>query len=219
VDPSAQESGLGNGHGESHGNEHSGLPDRAGIDSRLPVTMLVGDAVLLNHILYQQKETKFAVIEGIMSDDASQELQSQSSEMETIDHGCIRCRVRGDTTKSLHSVAALCKDGLKLDGLVIQLKTVEESEKVMRIIGSEAEVKQFFYIEHLVAIVDAQRAIGKDNEAQIAFSRTVLLVNVDLVPAEELTEITAHINELKSAVEIVMYGQAQVDISRLFHVR
>merc|ERR1719343_1394318 len=125
--------------------------------------------------------------------------------METIDNGCIRCRVRGDTTNSLHSVAALCKDGLRLDGLVIQLKTVEESEQVLQIIESEAEVKQFCYIKHLVAIVDAQRAIGKDNEAQIAFCRTVLLSNVDLVPAEELTEITAHINELKSAVEIVQW--------------
>merc|ERR1719203_2706881 len=90
--------------------------------------------------------------------------------------------------------------------------------------------RQAFYIDNVVALVDARHAIEKLDDskddpekkgtacAQIAFSSTVLLNKVDLAEEEELAKIEGRIKSLNSTVEILRCQNAVVPVDRLFNV-
>merc|ERR1712048_36510 len=92
-------------------------------------------------------------------------------------------------------------------------------------------VSPSFYVDNVIALVDAKHAIEKLDEsendragkgtacAQIAFSSTVLLNKIDLVDSAMLSECEKRINEVNRAVDIIRCEQARVPLDRLFNVK
>lgn len=195
-----------------------------------------GKTTLLNYILHEQRDKKLAVIENeigeVSIDDllVEQKHQDMAEELVLLDNGCICCTVRGDLVKTLINIAAKRRAGLKLDGLLIELTGAADPAPVAQTFHLEDEVKQAFYIDNVVALVDAKHAIDKLDEstgntelkgtacAQIAFSSTVLLNKVDLVTEDVLSKIETRIKKLNRTVDILRCEQAQVDLSKLFNV-
>ncbi|CAK0900022.1 unnamed protein product [Prorocentrum cordatum] len=91
--------------------------------------------------------------------------------------------------------------------------------------------RQAFYIDNVIALVDAKHAVQKLDEssadptgrgtagAQIAFASTVLLNKVDLVCDAELEEAEKRIMALNRSVDIIRCEKAQAPLDRLFGVR
>lgn len=208
---------------------------------KLPVLVLTGylgagKTTLLNYILTEQREKKLAVIENevgeVSVDDAlvDQKHEELAEELVVLDNGCVCCTIRGDLVKTLQDLAEKRKKGLVLDGVLIELTGAADPAPVVQTFMVNDDVRQSFYVDNVITLVDAKHAVEKLEEsqgdragkgtacAQIAFSSTVLLNKVDLVDGEVLDEVTKRIRMINSSVEIIKCEQAKVDMSKLFNV-
>jgi G3E family GTPase len=212
-------------------------------ETRLPVIVLTGylgagKTTLLNYFLKEQRDKKIAVIENevgeVSIDDAlvEQKPDEMAEELIILDNGCVCCTIRGDLVNSLHNIAnKTATKGLILDGILIELTGAADPAPVVQTFMMDAGVRAAFYVDNVIALVDAKHAIEKLDEsegdkaqkgtacAQIAFSSTVLLNKIDLVEASQLEVIEKRIKEVNSAVEIIRCEQARVPIAKLFNVR
>lgn len=211
--------------------------------TKLPVLVLTGylgagKTTLLNYILREQREKKLAVIENevgeVSIDDALVEKKHEdlAEELVTLDNGCVCCTIRGDLVNTLHDIAAKQQSGqLKLDGVLIELTGAADPAPVVQSFIMDDLCKTAFFIDNVIALVDAKHAIAKLDEstgnrsekgtacAQIAFSSTVLLNKVDLVDVDVLKEIEKRIKTINSVVNIIRCEQARVDMAKLFNIR
>jgi len=210
--------------------------------SKLPVLVLTGylgagKTTLLNYILTEQRDKKLAVIENevgeVSVDDAlvDQKHDELAEELVVLDNGCVCCTIRGDLIRTLHDLAAKRKNGLELDGILIELTGAADPAPVVQTFLLDEDVRKAFYVDNVITLVDAKHAIEKLEEsqgdraekgtacAQIAFSSTVLLNKVDLVESTELEDIEKRIKKVNSSVEIIRCEQAKVEMAKLFNVR
>jgi G3E family GTPase len=223
----------------AHNHNHS-VGNRRANDSRLPVLILTGylgagKTTLLNYILTEQREKKIAVIENevgeVSVDDALVgQQESMAEELVVLNNGCVCCTIRGDLVKTLHNLAQKREQGLVLDAVVIELTGAADPAPVVQTFMVDPEVRQSFFIDNVITLVDAKHVLEKLDEsqgdmaekgtasAQLAFSSTVLLNKIDLVDAETLTKIELRIKEVNSVVDIMRCEQAKVPISRLMNV-
>lgn len=213
-------------------------PQCAGPRRKLPVTILTGylgagKTTLLNYLLREQKEKKLAVIENevgeVSIDDALVEHKQHEAiaELVVLDNGCVCCSVRDDLVKTLSNIAS---SGLELDGVLLELTGAADPAPVVQTFFVKDEIRPFFTIDNVVALVDAKHAIRQFDEAkedpegkgtalaQIAFSSMVLLNKVDLVDDEELSKIEARVRKLNSTVTIARCENAAVPVNELIDV-
>jgi G3E family GTPase len=90
-------------------------------------------------------------------------------------------------------------------------------------------VRNTFYIDNVIALVDAVHCIEKLDEsrdqaigtaaAQIAFSSTVLLNKTDLVDEARIVECENRLKRVNRLVDVIRCQQARVPLERLFHVK
>jgi G3E family GTPase len=210
--------------------------------SRLPVAILTGylgagKTTLLNYVLHEQRDKKLAVIENeigeVSIDDAlvEQKHDDLAEELVVLDNGCICCTIRGDLQKTLKDLAAKVQRGQQLDGVLIELTGAADPAPVVQTFMVDEDARRAFYIDNVIALVDAKHAVEKLDEskgdptsrgtacAQIAFASTVLLNKVDLVDAASLAEAEKRIKELNRVVDIIRCEQARAPLDRLFNVR
>lgn len=196
-----------------------------------------GKTTLLNYILKEQTDKKLAVIENeigeVSVDDALVENNNQelAEELITLDNGCVCCTIRGDLLKTLQDLQVKVSSGkLNIDGILVELTGAADPAPVVQTFMLDANVRKSFYIDNVIALVDAKHAIGKLDEgkgdnakgtacAQIAFSSTVLLNKVDLVDKAQIDKVEGRIKELNKAAHIIHCEQAMVSMERLFNVR
>lgn len=224
------------GHAHSH-------EMRAESCERLPVVILTGylgagKTTLLNYVLKEQRDKKLAVIENeigeVSVDDALVEQRQEDTveELIVLDNGCICCTIRGDLQKTLQDLAARQESGkVKLDGVLIELTGAADPAPVVQTFFMDQAVRQAFYVDNVIALVDAKHCIEKLDEskgspdekgtacAQIAFASTVLLNKVDLVDEERSVECESRLKEVNRSVEVIRCEQARVPLDRLFDVR
>jgi len=221
-------------------NAHPHMPPASG--SKLPVVILTGylgagKTTLLNYILHEQQDKRLAVIENevgeVSIDDALVENKTEdlAEDLIVLDNGCICCTIRGDLVKALQELAKKVAGGHKLDGVLIELTGAADPAPVVQTFMIDPETRAAFYIDNVIALVDAKHAIEKLDEskadpnkmgtacAQIAFASTVLLNKVDLVDSAELEEIEKRINATNRSVDIIRCEKAQVPLDRLVNVR
>jgi len=240
--------GYGKGKGKSKGKDkghqhsHNIPPLKKAKCDKLPVIVLTGylgagKTTLLNYLLLEQKDKKLAVIENEIGefsiDDALVEVRHQdmAEELVVLDNGCICCTIRGDLVQTLKNIGAKHRQGLDLDGVLIELTGAADPAPVVQTFFMDDDVRGAFYVDNVVALVDAKRAIelldeseadptGKGTAcAQLAFSSSVLLNKIDLVEPSELAVIEKRIKEVNSTVNIVRCQNAIVPAAKLFNVR
>lgn len=210
---------------------------------KLPVIVLTGylgagKTTLLNHILREQWEKKLAVIENeigeVSIDDAlvEQKHEDMAEELVVLDNGCICCTIRQDLVKTLKNIGdKWCSGQVQLDGVLIELTGAADPAPVVQTFFIKPEIGQTFFVDNVVALVDAKHAMQKLDEstgnpeekgtacAQIAFSSTVLLNKIDLADEGELANIESRIKQLNSTAEVIRCQNATVPIPKLFNVR
>mmetsp|Transcript_12516 Transcript_12516/g.37584 ORF Transcript_12516/g.37584 Transcript_12516/m.37584 type:complete len:425 (-) Transcript_12516:30-1304(-) len=208
---------------------------------RLPVVVLTGylgagKTTLLNYILREQSDKKLAVIEneiGEVSIDDSlveQKHQEMGEELVVLDNGCICCTIRKDLVATLLKVAEKVQNGHALDGVLIELTGAADPAPVVQTFFMKEEIGAAFFVDNVVALVDAKHALMKLAEAnddpdakgtacaQIAFSSTVLLNKVDLADEKRLAEIEARVREINTTAEVIRCQNAAAPLSKLFGV-
>jgi len=211
-------------------------------DQRLPVIILTGylgagKTTLLNYILHEQKDKKLAVIENeigeVSVDDAlvEQKHDEHAEELIVLKNGCVCCTIRGDLENTLKDLAKRRKEGLQLDGVLVELTGAADPAPVVQTFMMSREVSSAFTVDNVITLVDAKHILEKLDEsrqkpedrgtaaAQIAFSSTVLLNKTDLVEESILTEIDKRIKSINSLAEVIRCQQAQVPVAKLINVK
>mmetsp|Transcript_116774 Transcript_116774/g.227077 ORF Transcript_116774/g.227077 Transcript_116774/m.227077 type:complete len:404 (-) Transcript_116774:242-1453(-) len=208
---------------------------------QLPVLILTGylgagKTTLLNYVLQEQRDKKLAVIENeigeVSIDDAlvEQKAEDMAEELIVLNNGCVCCTIRGDLLKTLQDLSTKVKDGLKLDGVLVELTGAADPAPVVQTFMLDENVVRAFYIDNVITLVDAVHAIEKLDEskgdeekgtacAQIAFSSTVLLNKVDLVDEATISGVEKRIKQLNRVVDILRCEQARVPMHKLFGIR
>lgn len=211
--------------------------------SKLPVIVLTGylgagKTTLLNYVLNEQRDKRLAVIENeigeVSVDDAlvEQKQQDMAEELIVLNNGCICCTIRGDLVKTLQGLAKKLEEGkIALDGVLIELTGAADPAPVVQTFFMDDAVKDTFYVDNVIALVDAKYCIEKLDEstgdpnekgtacAQIAFSSTVLLNKVDLVDEATVLECEKRLKGLNGVVDIIRCEQARVPLEKLFNVK
>jgi len=209
----------------------------------LPVIVLTGylgagKTTLLNYILHEQRDKKLAVIENeigeVSVDDVlvEQNLKESAEELIVLDNGCICCTIRGDLQKTLQDLAQKQRRGdIKLDGVMIELTGAADPAPVVQTFFMDESVRDNFYIDNVVALIDAKHCIEKLDEskgnpdekgtacAQIAFSSVALLNKIDLVDDARLLECEKRVKQLNGAITVIKCEQARAPLDKLFNVK
>ena len=97
---------------------------------KIPVTILTGflgagKTTLLNHILYEQRDRRIAVIENEFGQiPIDNELLAgktlAAEQIVVLDNGCMCCSVRGDILGAFDALLKSSRDGAALDALIIE---------------------------------------------------------------------------------------------------
>jgi G3E family GTPase len=227
------------------GGGKDGLPAKQAkvVEKKLPVVVLTGylgagKTTLLNYVLNEQRDKKLAVIENeigeVSVDDAlvEQKHEDMAEELIVLDNGCVCCTIRGDLVKTLQDLAKKLEDKkVQLDGVLIELTGAADPAPVVQTFFMDAAVRRTFYVDNVIALVDAKHCVEKLDEgqgdpkekgtacAQIAFSSTVLLNKIDLVDEATIEECEKRLKQVNRVVNIIRCTQGRVPLDKVLHVK
>lgn len=192
--------------------------------SQVPVTVLTGylgagKTTLLNRILTENHGKRYAVIvnefgEIGIDNDLVVDTDEEVFEM---NNGCICCTVRGDLIRIL---GGLMKRKEKFDAILIETTGLADPSPVVQTFFVDDDVKEKTRLDSITTVVDAKHIAQRlkvSNEAveQIAFADQILLNKVDLVTAEELTNVEKIIRSLNPLAPIHRTERCSIDLDKV----
>jgi G3E family GTPase len=172
---------------------------------KIPVTVLTGylgagKTTLLNRILSEDHGRKFAVIVNEFGEIGIDNdlVVGADEEVFEMNNGCICCTVRGDL---IRIVEGLLKRRGKFDAILVETTGLADPAPVAQTFFVDADVREAARLDAVVTIADAKWLVERLKDApeaknQIAFADVIILNKTDLVDADELREVEAHIRAI-----------------------
>jgi len=148
---------------------------------KCPVTILTGflgagKTTLLNHILYEQTEQKFLVIENEFGQEAidTEMIKKNNNVVQkagmaeaiiSLDNGCACCTIRSDLRAALVNTATWLKNqkakGGRIDGILVETTGLADPRPIIRLFKSDRAMPQqtrdTFRLDAIVTVVDAKK--------------------------------------------------------------
>lgn len=182
------------------------------IQSR-PTTILTGflgagKTTYLNHLLMNNPETKYAIIEneyGEQSIDSDLIIRAEDDIVE-LNNGCLCCTLNDNLYEILNTLFDR-KDEYKQ--VIIEATGVANPVGLAEPFVMHPAIKNFFPIANIVCLVDAELIkdhLAETEEAigQITFSDVLLINKTDLIDAEHLKNIKARLRKLNPLARIIL---------------
>ena len=194
---------------------------------RIPVTIITGflgagKTSLLNHIIGQHPEVRFAIIENEFGDIAiDNDLVVQDSSGDGIfelSNGCICCELNDEL---LQTLGRLVRSGQSFDHLLIETTGMAEPDGVAATFMADAAVQSHFRLDAVICVADAgqlEDMLEEREEArrQLAFADVVVLNKEKTVSPAYLDKVQDLIAQSNPFAEIyrASYGKAPSCILR-----
>jgi len=197
------------------------------MNRRIPVTVLTGflgagKTTLVNRILTEQHGKRIAVIENEFGEIGVDHELVIGAEEEIFEssNGCICCTVRGDLIRILRQ---LRKRRERFDAILIETTGLADPAPVAQTFFTDEDVKEFFALDAIVALVDAhhfEREIEQSPivREQIAFADIVLLNKTDLVDERELARIEQRLLGINGTAQVLRTRNADAPLDRVLDV-
>lgn len=169
-----------------------------------PVTILTGflgagKTTFLNHIIEENPNTKFAIIEnefGEINIDSSLVINTTENIFE-LSNGCICCSMNGDLAELLNK---LVTGPYEFDHLIIETTGIADPSAVAAVFMTDYNVQTVFKLDGVICLVDTLNVLdvlGVEEEAskQIAFSDYILFNKSSETEEQKKTDVK---NKIKS---------------------
>jgi G3E family GTPase len=179
----------------------------------IPVTIITGflgagKTSLLNHIIEQHPESRFAIIENEFGDiaiDNDLVIQDGSGEgIFELSNGCICCEMNDEL---LQTLGRLVKSGKSFDHLLIETTGMAEPDGVAAAFMADATVQEHFRLDAVICVTDAgqiEDMLEEREEArrQLAFADVVVLNKQNTISAAYLDKVQTFLAKSNPFAEI-----------------
>jgi len=191
----------------------------------IPVTIITGflgagKTSLLNHMIGQHPDTRFAIIENEFGDigiDNDLVIQDSSGDgIFELSNGCICCELNDELLRTL---GRLVKSGKTFDRLLIETTGMAEPDGVAATFMADAAVQEHFRLDAVLCVADAgqiEDMLEERDEArrQLAFADVVVLNKQSSVSPAYLEKVQSFLAQSNPFAEIYSadYGRAPSSI-------
>jgi G3E family GTPase len=199
------------------------MPTASNAD-KIPVTVLTGylgagKTTLLNRILSEPHGKKYAVIVNEFGEIGidNELVVNADEEVFEMNNGCICCTVRGDLVRIIDG---LMRRKGKFDAIIVETTGLADPAPVAQTFFVDEAVGAKTKLDAVVTVADAMWLKDRLKDApeaknQIAFADVILINKTDLVTAEELRDVEAHIRALNPYARLHRTERAKVDIAEV----
>jgi G3E family GTPase len=175
------------------------------MSDKIPVTVLTGylgagKTTLLNRILSEPHGHRFAVIVnefGEIGIDADLVVNADEEIFE-MNNGCVCCTVRGDL---IRIIDGLMRRKGRFDAIIVETTGLADPAPVAQTFFVDADIGRRTKLDAVVTVADAKWLRDRLNDSpeaknQIAFADVILINKTDLVSADELIDVEAHVRAI-----------------------
>jgi G3E family GTPase len=192
------------------------------MEPRTPVTLITGPlgsgkTTLLRHLLGVVPQ-KIAILMNEFGEIAidSQIVEGKNIRIAELEGGCVCCSLLGEFEAAVTEVI----DTVHPDLIIVETTGVAEPDAVMFDIRENLPQVR---LDGVVTVADADAMVryprlGQTGRAQIEAADIIVLNKVDLVPAEQVAEVTARLRQLNEDAAILPTQRCQVDQDVLFGI-
>lgn len=192
----------------------------------IPVSILTGflgagKTTLVNYILREQSEYKFAVIVNEMGQVGIDGglIENQRDEVVELANGCVCCTVRKDLIQGIQKL--IQRGGF--DYLLIETTGIADPGPVAQTFFNIPALQKFVQLDGIVTLVDAENILRQLKEeevarAQIAMADTIVLNKTDLVGEDRINAIFKRLREINPHAAIHRSQQSRVPLKLLLDV-
>ncbi|MCC7413114.1 MAG: GTP-binding protein [Gammaproteobacteria bacterium] len=182
----------------------------------VPVTVLTGflgsgKTTLINRILREQHGRRFAIIEnefGEIGVDAQLIYRDGTETIVELANGCVCCSVRGDLVRALTDLATRRDaNAIAFDHVLIEASGMADPGPVIRTFLAETALLTKYYLDGVVALVDALHAhryldTAPEAQAQIGYADRILLTKADAAPADRVDALAARVAHMNAGASV-----------------
>jgi G3E family GTPase len=192
------------------------------MEPRTPVTLITGPlgsgkTTLLRHLLDVVPQ-KIAILMNEFGEIAidSQIVEGKNIRIAELEGGCVCCSLLGEFEAAVTEVI----DTVHPDLIIVETTGVAEPDAVVFDIQENLPQVR---LDGVVTVADADAMVrypqlGRTGRSQIEAADIIVLNKVDLVPAEQVAEITARLKQLNEKAPILPTQRCQVDPDVLFGI-
>ncbi|GJM59742.1 GTP-binding protein [Persicobacter diffluens] len=182
-----------------------------------------GKTTLLNHIISQNPQTQYAIIENEFGKvPLDQELIDGPKEgIFELANGCICCNINEELLKVL---TKLITSDFKFDHLLIETTGIADPLSVAATFMFDPHLQGIFSLDGIIALADAPTVLERIEQEsvtaqQLSAAHNILLNKTDLLPKEEWNKVKEVLASLNPFAEIIPCQYGQVDNEHLFDLR
>ncbi len=194
---------------------------------KIPVTILsgflgAGKTTFLNHMLQENKNKKYAIIENEFGEQGvDNELIIKPDEtIVELNNGCLCCTLNDNLYDILNELYT--RRG-EFDEIIIEATGVADPSGLAQPFISHPLVKRHFPLTSIVCLVDAeliedQLAETKEAMSQVTFSDIILINKIDLISESYLMDLEVKLQQLNPLATVVSGSKNQfpkIDFSRI----
>lgn len=141
----------------------------------------------------------------------------------TMDNGCVCCSVRGDLVRTLGQLTSRRKD---FDAILLETTGLADPAPIVYTVQTNPKISDNYRIDsivcladckHLGAHLDEKKPDGSINEAlqQVAFADKILLNKIDLVSAEEKSDLEARLRTINKFATVIETERSRAPLDKI----